>query len=152
MTDAMQRWSSLEKTLTRLQLEVVCRCAKWKKEPYDASREGLCGPTIITRWGPRNVRAWVALYNEAHPDPDEVKVQVVEDLHRLVPPALDIIRDTVTPGGDSHPALKVRTAQWVLTKAIDLCDVRTAKEGKRDGGVADEGELELAKVLTLVKD
>jgi len=144
--NAADKWDVIEKRLTKRQLDVVKWCVANGKEPYDACRAGLCSTSIMTRWRPTLVREWIDAYAAAFPDPATSGLRTRAAIIRAVPDALKILYETVAADAESsHNATKVRTAQWIISKALDEADSAPAAKPM------SEGEKELANVLRLVK-
>jgi len=144
--NAADKWDKIEKQLTKRQLDVVKWCVANGKEPYDACRAGLCSTSIMTKWRAPLVREWIDAYAQAFPDPATSGLRTRAAIIRAVPEALKILYETVAADAEgSHNATKVRTAQWIINKALEEADSTPAAKPM------SEGEKELANVLRLVK-
>jgi hypothetical protein len=134
---APKTWPELSDQLTALQKQVVVWLAKNRKEPYDASRAGICSEPAVSKWGPHNIRAWVAAYIEEHPSAVLASADARRDLIRLVPEATRLISETVrgTAGKRATP-MSTRLAQWCVESVFKLAD----EQAKADREGAEEGE------------
>ena len=144
-------WPELAEELTPLQKQVVVWLAKNRKQPYDASRAGICSEPAVSKWGPHNIRAWVAAYIEEHPSAVLASEEARRDLIRLVPEATQLIAETVrgTAGKRATP-MSTRLAQWCVESVFKLADeqVKAAAEGA-DEDIDSSAESELDGVLRL---
>ena len=144
-------WPELADQLTALQKQVVIWLAKNRKEPYDASRAGICSEPAVSKWGPHNIRAWVAAYIEEHPSAVLASADARRDLIRLVPEATLLIAETVrgTAGKRATP-MSTRLAQWCVESVFKLADEQAKADAERTEDEEDAGaDSELDGVLRL---
>jgi hypothetical protein len=144
-------WPELADQLTALQKQVVVWLAKNRKEPYDASRAGICSEPAVSKWGPHNIRAWVAAYLEEHPSAVLASADARRDLIRLVPEATLLIAETVrgTAGKRATP-MSTRLAQWCVESVFKLADEQAKADAERTEDEEDAGaDSELDGVLRL---
>ena len=144
-------WPELSDQLTALQKQVVVWLAKNRKEPYDASRAGICSEPAVSKWGPHNIRAWVAAYLEEHPSAVLASADARRDLIRLVPEATLLIAETVrgTAGKRATP-MSTRLAQWCVESVFKLADEQAKADAERPEDEEDAGaDSELDGVLRL---
>jgi hypothetical protein len=144
-------WPELSDQLTALQKQVVVWLAKNRKEPYDASRAGICSEPAVSKWGPHNIRAWVAAYLEEHPSAVLASADARRDLIRLVPEATLLIAETVrgTAGKRATP-MSTRLAQWCVESVFKLADEQAKADAERTEDEEDAGaDSELDGVLRL---
>ena len=144
-------WPELSDQLTALQKQVVVWLAKNRKEPYDASRAGICSEPAVSKWGPHNIRAWVAAYLEEHPSAVLASADARRDLIRLMPEATLLIAETVrgTAGKRATP-MSTRLAQWCVESVFKLADEQAKADAERPEDEEDAGaDSELDGVLRL---
>lgn len=134
--------------LTDTQRNVVAWMVDNDKDHKEAVKEKMVAPaTVYSVWTLARIEKWKELYRAHRQRQQSVLDRVDREMDSLAEEALGVMRDTLI-NREGNPTA-VRAAQWVLDA------VRATRAQKPahlvPNSAPDSAELELAKVLKLVK-